>query len=106
MSKMLDLDMCIVFRDRDTGKVSQYQSGDSRNGHFTLQQALKELEDLKAFGKVAKSFDDDDYYRLKSTAVEQDDDPVETSISLLQKRTQSEQNIETPQLTVLDNTKM
>ena len=32
LSQMLDMDMLIVFRDIDTGKITQYNSGVARDG--------------------------------------------------------------------------
>ena len=39
--------MIMVFKDLDTGKVSQYVSGDKIKGTFTLEDAVKEVETHK-----------------------------------------------------------
>ena len=36
LSKMLDMNIFIVFQDLDTQKLSIYNSGDSQKGHFNL----------------------------------------------------------------------
>ena len=43
------MDMLIVFKDIDTGKVSHFSSGGrgSARKHFTIQDALKEFEKAK-----------------------------------------------------------
>ena len=61
LSKMLDMDMLMVFKDHDTGKVSQYTSGDKKTGRYTLDKAVKDMEEHKAAMKLVKTLDDDDY---------------------------------------------
>ena len=41
LSQMLDMDMCIIFKDIDTGKITQYSSGKKHGsrGLFTLEKA-------------------------------------------------------------------
>ena len=59
--------MLIIFKDLDTGKLSQYTSGNHVRGHFTLDKAIEELNAFRARGKVVKTYDDDDYLDLKNT---------------------------------------
>ena len=42
---MLDMDMLIVFKDIDTGKVSHFSSGGHGTGrkHFTIEDAIQEF---------------------------------------------------------------
>lgn len=90
LSKMLSVDMLMVFMDHDTGKLSSYSSGDRRVGKYTIEKALKDFEEHRAATRFIKMFDDDDYASLKSTACEQEQEEVERSLTLVQKRPASE----------------
>ena len=59
--KMLDMDILMVMKDKDTGRYAQYTSGDKQSGHFDLDQVDGEL---KRVGKKVKILDDDDYKTL------------------------------------------
>lgn len=67
LSKMLDMDTLIVFRDIDTGKITQYNSGQGGIGRplFTLEDAQIEIKKWKAKGRQVQRFDDTDYAKLK-----------------------------------------
>ena len=41
LSQMLDMDIVIIFRDIDTGKITQYNSGNGATGRplFTIENA-------------------------------------------------------------------
>ena len=67
LAAMLDMDVYLVLNDKDSGKVSEYTSGDSNRGHFTLDRAIKLLEDFKKEGGAVRAFDDCDYNKLKLT---------------------------------------
>ena len=64
MNKVFEMDVLIVLRDRDTGKLSQYTSGDKISGHFSLEEVARELENLKGAGTKLKFYDDDDFEKL------------------------------------------
>ena len=61
LTQMLDMEMLIIFKDLDTGKLSQYTSGDAVKGFFTIDKAIEDLKAFRAKGKVVKTFDDGDY---------------------------------------------
>ena len=65
LTNMLDMDIVMVMRDRDTGKLTKYTSGNMIKGHFTLQKALEAIEALNDAGNKIKVFDDDDYAKLR-----------------------------------------
>ena len=68
------MDIAMVLRCRDTGKVTLYQSGTdpdaarSRaaedNAKFTLEKASQEIQDWRARGRAVKEFCDRDYDKL------------------------------------------
>ena len=64
---MLDMDMCFIFRDVDTGKIQIYTSGarDTPRQPFTLEKALGEIERWKEKKRIIKYYDDSDYDKLK-----------------------------------------
>ena len=64
LNKVFEMDVLIVLRDRDTGRYSQYTSGDKVSGHFSLERAMRELENLKKAGMQLKLYDDDDFAKL------------------------------------------
>ena len=43
LAAMLDMDVYLVLNDKDSGKLSEYTSGDSSQGHFTLDKASRIL---------------------------------------------------------------
>ena len=65
---MLDMDTLIVFRDIDTGKITQYSSGQDGTGRqlFTLEDAQAEINKWKAKGRQVVKFDDTDYAKFKT----------------------------------------
>lgn len=81
LTRKLDMDIHMVLKDRDTNRLSQYSSGDQIRGHFTLEQAIKDLKETKDTGrKKVRLYDDDDYQKLNATqdAVDNDVLPPET----------------------------
>ena len=66
---MLDMDMVIVFRDIDTGKITLYNSGsqDCARNPFTLEDAKNAIDKWKAKKRKIHFFDDSDYAKLKLT---------------------------------------
>ena len=70
LAAMLDMDVYLVLNDKDSGKVSEYTSGNDTKGHFTLETTTKLLSDFKQQGKTIKAFDDQDYHKLKLTQAE------------------------------------
>ena len=77
LSEMLDMDMCIVFKDRDTDKITQYMSGGSRRELYTIERAMADIETWKYKERVIKIYNDDDYNQFKSLKADlQEDDPV------------------------------
>ena len=65
---MLDMDMCFVFRDIDTGKISIYTSGAEDTPHrqrFELERAIEEVQVWKNRKRIIKYYDDSDYDKLK-----------------------------------------
>lgn len=67
LAAMLDMDIYLVLYDKDSGKVTEYTSGDDRQGHFTLEKATQFLDDYRRNGGITKVFDDLDYHKLKLT---------------------------------------
>ena len=60
--------MLIVFRDIDTGKITQYNSGDSKSNvrhPFTIEVALNEIKKWRAKDRIIKYYDDSDYAKFK-----------------------------------------
>ena len=41
LEQMFDLDVCMVIRDRETGRVYQYKGGSEQNGFFDVEKALE-----------------------------------------------------------------
>lgn len=73
------MDMVIVFRDIDTGKITLYNSGsqDCARNLFTLEDAKNAIDQWKAKKRKIHFFDDSDYAKLrltKSTNINVDDD--------------------------------
>ena len=64
LNKVFEMDVLIVMRDRDTGKWSQYTSGDKTSGHFSLERVTMELDNLRKAGTELKLYDDDDFAKL------------------------------------------
>lgn len=62
---MLDMHTLIVFKDKDTEKVTQYTSGSCPETHFTIDLAMKEIEAWKKRGRTIKRYDDLDYNQLR-----------------------------------------
>lgn len=65
LSKKLDMRVLIVFQDKDTDKMSVYNSGDKVNGHFNLSAVQEELKRYQTRGLVVNVFDDDNYERMR-----------------------------------------
>lgn len=79
---MLDVDMLMLLKDRDTNRLFQYCSGDKVTGHYTFEKAAKEIKEHMVSGKEVRIFDDDDYAKLKRTYRDQtksEDDNDESS---------------------------
>ena len=76
LCSMHDMQMLMIFKDLDTGKLSQYTSGDIRKGHFSPMEALREITDYQFAGKEMKTWDDDDYRGNKSMQNESLDETI------------------------------
>ena len=64
LSQMLDMDMLVVFRDIDTGKITQYNSGrasDNVRPHFTLEVAQNEIKKWTVKKKTVQFLDGSNY---------------------------------------------
>ena len=82
---MLDMDIVMILRDCDTGKITKYSSGNKISGHFTIEKALEELEALKNECNKIKFYDDDDYNKLRVvTADEKAEDKEDFGSSSIQ----------------------
>ena len=77
LSKMLDMDMLVVFKDKDTGKITQYTSGCKDGDLFTIEKAMEEINAWRYKGRTIKLYDDNDYSKLKPSKAEQGDDEDE-----------------------------
>ena len=44
LSKMLDMELMVVFKCKDTGKVTVYSSGETPENLFSIDKAAKEIE--------------------------------------------------------------
>ena len=68
--------MLIVFRDIDTGKVSHFSSGGHGSGreHFTIKDAVKEIEKAKQNKKTIRFYDITDYNKLDANQKDQMND--------------------------------
>lgn len=87
LKKILDMDILMVMRDNDTGKYYQYASGNSDMGHFTWEESLRDIRALEIKDLSVKFYDDDDYYNLRTTRADpQDDEKEETTYTNLKKR--------------------
>ena len=73
LAAMLDMDVYLMLNDRDQGRLSQYCSGDSNQGHFTIEKATKFLDDFKLSGGQMRFFDDNDYNKVKLSPTEHND---------------------------------
>ena len=64
---MCDLDVHIVFRDRDTGRLIEYESINADGEHFKLDLAKSLVDKIKACPVVRnyKLYTDDDYQSLQ-----------------------------------------
>ena len=87
LAAMLDMDIYLVLNDKDSGKVSEYTSGNNFQGHFTLDRASQFLKDYRENGGITKLFDDNDYNKLKLTQAEVADEEFEKKMQVLKKRT-------------------
>ena len=76
LCSMHDMQMLIIFKDLDTGKLSQYTSGDDRKGHFSLMEALREITQYRFAGKEIRTWDDDDYKGKKANQNESIDESI------------------------------
>lgn len=86
LAAMLDMDVYLVLNDKDQGRVSQYCSGDTQKGHFTLEKATKFLENFKQSGGQLRLFDDNDYNKVKLPTTEHSDTVDQTDYSVSQAR--------------------
>ena len=93
LSEMLDMDMCIVFKDRDTDNITQYMSGGSRRELFTIERAIAEIQAWTHKQRNIKSYNDDDYNKFVSLSTDLTDvaqaDPLSAQIDLAPKFDQS-----------------
>ena len=80
LAAMLDMDIYLVLNDKDSGKVSEYTSGNDSQGHFNLDKAIQFLEDYKRNGGVVKAYDDNDYHKLKLNQGEAVDENFENKM--------------------------
>ena len=87
LAAMLDMDIYLVLNDKDSGKVSEYTSGNNFKGHFTLDRTTQFLKDYRENGGITKLFDDNDYNKLKLTQAEAADEEFEKKMQVLKKRT-------------------
>lgn len=100
LSSILDMEMCLIFKDLDTGKITQYTSGDKTREHFTIEKALEEIQEFKTKRRTIKTYDNDDYMKLAhmtNNPGEKDEEDEDCDPSLLVKRTAKdflEQNFE------------
>ena len=89
---MLDMDLLMVFKDRDTGKITHYMSGgeagSSGREHFTIEKVINEIQAWKKKGRIIKYYDDGDYNKLRSAKNDsiEDEDDEECTETPLQKR--------------------
>ena len=74
LSQMLDMDIFMVLKCRDTGKVTQFESGGcivkgssnpSGHAHFTIEKAKQEIQAWRDQGRVIKEYRVSDYNKLK-----------------------------------------
>lgn len=92
LTKMLDMDILMVMRDNDTGKYFHYASGNKRTGHFTWERTLSDIQTLRAKDMEVRFYDDDDYYTLRTTKADtQEDEQEQTSFNYLRKRPAAEE---------------
>ena len=80
LAAMLDMDIYLVLNDKDSGKVSEYTSGNNSQGHFNLDKAIQFLGNYKRNGGFVKVFDDNDYHKLKLTQSEVADEEFENKM--------------------------
>ena len=85
LSQMLEMDMLVLFKDRDTGKITQYMSGGTGRDAFTIDRAMAEIEAWKAKKRVIKMYNDDDYSQFKSLKTDQLDDDDDDPFPILPK---------------------
>ena len=50
LSKIGNMDVLMIMKDHDTGRIIQYNSGDKSRGAFVYNEAGKALKTLKAKG--------------------------------------------------------
>ena len=74
---MLDMDVLIVCKCRDTGKVTTYTSGDNDADRFTIEKAMREIEAWTTKGRIVKLYDNSDYEKLRTQKNDQMDEEVE-----------------------------
>ena len=65
LDKMVDMDVLIVCKCRDTGKITIYESGDHQDNKFTLHKAIAEIDAWITKGRVIKQYANHDYAKLK-----------------------------------------
>lgn len=95
LRNMLDMDVFMIFFDRDTGKYSQYTSGNERSGRYTFEMVRAEVDAQIALGKKIRLFDDDDYAKLRiASPTEKAEDANEATLqtnNLKRRRIQKKQ---------------
>lgn len=73
LSKMCDLDILMIIKDKEMDKITQYCSGEPEKGLFTFDEALKALQKEEYFDKNVKTYNDSDYNSLKTKPKERKD---------------------------------
>ena len=61
LSQLCDLDILLVINDTEMNKVIEYNSGTERKGHFTLEDATREIMAARSGLKLHKKLDDDSH---------------------------------------------